>query len=120
MAKKSALSALESTSLEHTVVYNGYFLDYFGTPGLKSYMDDVAFFVDVTNNAAAIPGSGEVSVVFKHSFDVGRFVAALLEWPSWPEEAVIIGDKLTSHELVNLAEKVKGMLNQPGPGLLAS
>ncbi|KAK2740010.1 NmrA-like family protein [Colletotrichum kahawae] len=108
MAKRSALAALKSTSLEWTVVYNGYFLDYFGTPKVNSYMDDVSFFVDVANNVAAIPGSGEVPVVFTHSFDVARLVAALLEKSKWPEETYIIGDKVTFHEIVRLAEEVKG------------
>ncbi|KAJ0337788.1 hypothetical protein COL922a_006386 [Colletotrichum nupharicola] len=85
MAKKSALAALKSTSLEWTAVYNGYFLDYFGTPKVKTYMDDVSFFVDVANN-----------------------VAALLEKSKWPEETYIIGDKVTFHEMVRLAENVKG------------
>ncbi|KAJ3956610.1 hypothetical protein N0V92_006845 [Colletotrichum tropicale] len=107
IAKKSALAALKSTSLEWTAVFNGYFLDYFGTPKVKSYMDDVSFFVDVANNVAAIPGSGEVPVVFTHSFDVARLVAALLEKDKWPEETYIIGDKVTFHEMVRLAEKVK-------------
>ncbi|OLN89233.1 Pinoresinol reductase 2-like protein 1 [Colletotrichum chlorophyti] len=107
-AKKSALVALKSTSLQWTTVYNGYFLDYFGTPRMKSYVDQVAFFVDMANNAAAIPGSGEVPVVFTQTFDVGRFVAAMLEQPNLPQETYIIGDKLTFNELVRLAEEIKG------------
>ncbi|KAF9875398.1 hypothetical protein CkaCkLH20_07218 [Colletotrichum karsti] len=109
MAKKSALTALKATSLEWTAIYNGYFLDYFGTPKLKSYMDDVAFFVDVANNVAAIPGSGEVTVAFAHTSDVGRFVARLLEHPGWSPETYIIGDKATFHDVVRLAEEVKGV-----------
>ncbi|KAF0316086.1 hypothetical protein GQ607_016695 [Colletotrichum asianum] len=88
MAKKSALATLKSTSLEWTAVYNGYFLDYFGTPKVKSYMDDVP-------------------VVFTHSFDVARLVAALLEKSKWPAETYIIGDKVTFHEMLRLAEEVK-------------
>ncbi|KAI8308619.1 Oxidoreductase BOA1 [Colletotrichum sp. SAR11_59] len=60
MAKKSALATLKSTSLEWTAVYNGYFLDYFGTPKSK-----------------------------------------------WPAETYIIGDKVTFHEMLRLAEEVK-------------
>ncbi|KAL0932305.1 NmrA-like family protein [Colletotrichum truncatum] len=108
MAKRSALTALESTSLQWTVIYNGFFLDYFGTPKVKSYMDDVAFFVDIKSNMAAIPGSGEVPVVFTHTFDVGRFIAALLESHTWAAETYIIGDKATFHQVVRLAEEVKG------------
>ncbi|KAF6810013.1 Pinoresinol reductase 2-like protein 1 [Colletotrichum musicola] len=47
-------------------------------------------------------------VVFTHNFDVGRFDVALLGRPSWSEETVIIGNKLTFHELASLAEKAKG------------
>lgn len=112
MAKKSALAALKSTSLEWTTVFNGYFLEYFGTPKVKSYMDDASFFVDVANNVAAIPGSGEVAVVFTHSFDVARLVAALLGKDKWPEETYIIGDKVTFHAMVRLAEKVKGKYSE--------
>ncbi|OHW97499.1 NmrA-like family protein [Colletotrichum incanum] len=108
MAKKAALTTLKTTSLEWTVVYNGFFLDYFGTPRVKSYMDDVAFFIDVANDAASIPGSGDVPVVFTHTFDVARFVAALLEHTDWRPESYIIGDKLTFNDLVRLAEKIKG------------
>ncbi|KAK7418910.1 hypothetical protein QQX98_003613 [Neonectria punicea] len=108
MAKKAAQAGLESSSLEWTTVYNGYFLDYFGTPKAKSYLDDIAFFIDMANNAAAIPGSGNTPVVFTHSFDVAKFVAAALNLPEWSRESYIIGDKLTWNELLRLAEEVKG------------
>ncbi|GKT56081.1 NmrA-like family protein [Colletotrichum tofieldiae] len=108
MAKKAALETLKTASLQWTIVYNGFFLDYFGTPQVKSYMDDVAFFIDVANDVASIPGSGEVPVVFTHTFDVARFVAALLEHPNWRPESYIIGDKITFNDLVRLAEEIKG------------
>lgn len=99
---------MEATSLEWTAVYNGFFLDYFGTPRVKSYVDDVAFFIDVANDTASVPGSGDVPIVFTHTFDIGRFIAALLELPKWRAESYIIGDKLTFNELVHIAEEVKG------------
>ncbi|TQN70094.1 Oxidoreductase BOA1, partial [Colletotrichum shisoi] len=90
IAKKTAVEALKKTSLEWTAVYNGFFLDYFGTPRVKSYMDDVAFFADLANNVASIPGSGNVPVVFTHTSDVARFIAGV-----------------TFHEVVRMAEDVK-------------
>lgn len=108
IAKKTALEALKKTSLEWTAVYNGFFLDYFGTPRIKSYMDDVAFFVDLANNFASIPGSGNVPVVFTHTSDVARFIAEFLEHPNWRSESYIIGDRVTFNEIVRMAEDVKG------------
>jgi hypothetical protein len=63
----------------------------------------------MAGNAAAIPGSGDVPVVFTYSFDVGRFIAALLSQPRWEKESVIIGDKITWNEFLHLAEGVKGV-----------
>lgn len=47
-------------------------------------------------------------VVFTYSFDIGRFVAALLGEDKWEKESVIIGDKLTWNEFLAIAEDVKG------------
>ncbi|KAF4464319.1 Nmra-like family [Fusarium albosuccineum] len=107
MAKKSALVELESSSLEWTTIYNGYFLDYFGIPKVKSYIDDIALFIDMPENTAVIPGSGEVPVVFTHTFDVAKFVAALLDSAKWPREVHIIGDRLTWNEMLKLAEEFR-------------
>ncbi|KAG7426751.1 Oxidoreductase BOA1 [Fusarium oxysporum f. sp. raphani] len=109
MAKKAATEQLEATSLEWTKVYNGYFLDYYGTPKLKSYMDDISFSIDMRNNFAALPGSGEVPVVFTHTFDVARFVAAALDLPVWERTSWIIGDRITWNDLAKQAQDVKGV-----------
>lgn len=108
MAKKAAIKALEASSLEWTRVYNGYFLDYYGTPKFKSYLDDISFFIDVRNNFAALPGSGETPVVFTHSFDVAKFVAAALDLPKWEQTSWIVGDRITWNEFAKQAQEVKG------------
>ncbi|KAG7410207.1 Oxidoreductase BOA1 [Fusarium oxysporum f. sp. raphani] len=109
MAKKAATEQLEATSLEWTKVYNGNFLDYYGTPKLKSYMDDISFSIDMRNNFAALPGSGEVPVVFTHTFDVARFVAAALDLPVWERTSWIIGDRITWNDLAKQAQEAKGV-----------
>jgi hypothetical protein len=106
-SKLEVMGCLETLSLEHTVFYTGYFFDYY-TLELPTYMQPVAFVLDIPKNAAAIPGSGEVPVVFTHTWDVAKFVAAYAEKPRWDHEAFVIGDKLTLNELVRLAEEVKG------------
>lgn len=106
--KIGIIKALESTSLEYTSVLNGYFLDYFFVPKVKSYMPPMALALDIANDFAAIPGSGDVPVVFTHTFDVARFVAALVGQPTWEKESYIIGDRVTWNEFLRLAEEAKG------------
>jgi hypothetical protein len=107
--KVAAAAKLRSTkTLEYTFVSNGFFLDYYGLPKVKSYLQPFVFAVDVANNTAAIPGTGDVPIVFTHTFDVARFVAALVGEPKWSERSIIIGDKKTWNEFVALAEDVKG------------
>ncbi|KAL3444832.1 NAD(P)-binding protein [Aspergillus insuetus] len=108
--KVAADAKLRSTkSLEYTSVSNGFFLDYYGLPKLKSYLQPFVFAVDVANNTAAIPGTGDVPIVFTHTFDVARFVAALVGEPNWPERSIVIGDKKSWNEFVAIAEDVKGV-----------
>lgn len=103
------LKAVESTSLEYTAVLIGYFLDFFVLPRVKSYLDPLPIVLDVANNAAAIPGSGSVPVVFTHTFDVARFTVALLTLPKWEKESYVIGDRLTWNEFLDLVEEAKGV-----------
>lgn len=100
---------METTSLEWTAVLNGYFLDYYGAPKVKTYMPPMALFIDLYSNFAAIPASGDVPVVFTHTFDVGKFVAALLTKDKWEKESYIIGDKVTLNDFVRIAEDIKGI-----------
>ncbi|KAJ4313871.1 hypothetical protein N0V94_006737 [Neodidymelliopsis sp. IMI 364377] len=106
-AKIKAFSALSASNLEYTVVLNGFFLDYFGIPHIKSYLPSFPFFLDIANNAASIPASGDVPITFTYSFDVGRFVGKLLEESKWEKESVIVGDQLTWNQFLALAEDVK-------------
>lgn len=106
--KSAYLNALEDTSLEYTSVVNGLFLDYYVVPHVKSYLPPLALAIDIANKTAAIPGSGDVPVVFTYSFDVGNFVAALLAQSSWQKESYIIGDKVTLNELLAIAEEARG------------
>ncbi|KAH7303785.1 hypothetical protein B0I35DRAFT_364368 [Stachybotrys elegans] len=105
-SKLEVMSCLETLSLEYTIFYTGYFFDYY-TLELPTYMQPIAFMLDIPNNTAAIPGSGEVPIVFTHTWDVAKFVAAYAEKPQWDREAYVIGDKITFNELVRLAEEVK-------------
>lgn len=108
-SKLDILAALEATStLEYTTVLNGYFVDCWVAPKVKSYQDPLPLVVDIPNNFAAIPGSGNELVTFTHTFDIALFVAALVEAPKWEEESYIIGDKVTWNQFVQYAEEAKG------------
>lgn len=106
--KQASRHALEASNLEWTLVYNGYFMDYFGMPRLPSYLAPYVALIDIPGNAAAIPGDGNRPVTFTHTSDVGRFVAALVGFEEWEPVNYIIGDKMTLNEAVKIAEGAKG------------
>lgn len=108
-AKITILEALQATSLEYTTVINGFFADYFVTPKIPSHMGSFPIVLDVVNNTAAIPGSGNVPVVFTHTTDVARFTAKLLNLRKWPSASYVVGEKLTWNEFLSLVEEAKGV-----------
>lgn len=107
-SKLDAVDALEKTSLEFTLFYVGYFLDFWGYPRVKTYQRQNLIAVDIEHNKAAIPGSGDVPVVFTHTLDVAKFVTASLGLPKWEKESYVIGDTVTWNEFVRIVEDVKG------------
>lgn len=108
-SKLEAVAELEkSSTLEYTLFYVGYFLDFWGYPRVKSYQRQNIIAVDIEGEVAAIPGSGETPVVFSHTLDVAEFVAASLELPRWDRESYAIGDRVTWNEFVRIVEDVKG------------
>ncbi|KAH7254699.1 hypothetical protein FSOLCH5_011310 [Fusarium solani] len=107
-AKLAVTAALEKTNLEHTSWLIGYFADYYIAPHLPSHMTILRVVIDMANNAAAIPGSGDVPVAFTYTVDLAKFVSASLSLPKWQPETYLVGDKLTWNQLLALAEAAKG------------
>ncbi|RMJ20300.1 hypothetical protein CDV36_000112 [Fusarium kuroshium] len=107
-AKLAITAALEKTSLEYTSWLTGYFADYYIAPHLPSHMTILRVVIDMENNAAAIPGSGDVPVAFTYTVDLAKFVAASLSLSKWQPETYLAGDKLTWNQLLKLAETAKG------------
>lgn len=108
-ARIGIIHALEATSLEYTAIINGFFSDYWFAPHVKTHMGTLPMVLDIPNNTAAIPGSGEVPVVFTHTTDIAKYVAALLDSPKWEKESYIIGDKVTWNEFLRMVEAAKGV-----------
>ncbi|EAW24540.1 NmrA-like family protein [Aspergillus fischeri NRRL 181] len=109
----NAIELLKESGLQWTVFLNGIFLDYFGPPELKSHLKPNVFVLDMKNRVAAIPGNGNVPVSFTYSYDLARFVVAALDLEEWQEESRVVGDTLTWHEFVALAEEIRGQCLYP-------
>ncbi|KAF5574345.1 hypothetical protein FPANT_11811 [Fusarium pseudoanthophilum] len=84
-ARGRTLVELRKTDLEWTRFDNGFFLDYYGPPTFKSYMQRVAWAIDIANKKAGIPGTGNEPMTFTYTFDVAKFVVAALDLPKWEE-----------------------------------
>lgn len=110
--KRHAITALQKTHLEYTVIYNGLFTDYYATPAIKTYLPAMPFYVDLEHNTAAIPGLGNTPIAFIHTFDLAKYVDLILDFETWETEYCVIGDKLTWNEFVDYAQTIKGLRPQ--------
>ncbi|GME33561.1 NmrA-like family protein [Neofusicoccum parvum] len=70
--QKAAIELLQKSKLQWTVFYIGYIMDYFGVPHINTRMVGPPVFVDVANNVAALPGTGNEPIVLTYSFDLAR------------------------------------------------
>ncbi|KPM41025.1 hypothetical protein AK830_g5565 [Neonectria ditissima] len=105
----AAYAELERTSLEWTAFNNGWFLEYYGMPHVKTNIQQTTFVVDMANKTASIPGTGKELMTFTYSLDVAKFVVEALDLPKWDHDTFVIGDKMTWEEFVKLAEEARGM-----------
>ncbi|KAL6872128.1 NAD(P)-binding protein [Trichoderma novae-zelandiae] len=106
--REDTIIELRKTSLEWTRVANGYFMDYYGYPHVKTYLQPLFFVVDVPNKAAGIPGTGNEVLAFTYTQDVAKFTVASLSLPKWEEVTYIYGEKSTFNKLLALAEEARG------------
>ncbi|KAG9498264.1 hypothetical protein J7337_011160 [Fusarium musae] len=107
-ARGRTLVELRKTNLEWTRFDNGFFLDYYGPPTLKSYMQRVAWAIDIANKKAGIPGTGNEPMTFTYTFDVAKFVVAALDLPQWEELMYCYGEKTTWNKFLKQAEDAIG------------
>jgi hypothetical protein len=106
--KVQIIEAVKKTNLEWTGVQPGLFTDFYVSPKVKSYLQPLDLVIDIRNAAAGVPGTGNEPVVFTHTFDVAKYVAELvLSKERWTETSIIVGDKLTWNEFVEIAEQVR-------------
>ncbi|KAH0841194.1 NmrA-like family protein [Fonsecaea pedrosoi] len=103
-----AASLLESSSLQYTRISCGWFMDYWGMPHVKTHLSDYSWAIDVFNRKAGIPGDGANVLSLTLIGDVARAILLLLEAEDWPEWTFAVGDSVTFHEFVSIAERVRG------------
>lgn len=102
------IDELRKTSLTFMSIISGWFVDYYGTPLLQSHAHRYPMFVDIENKRAAIPGSGNEAIAFTRLIDIARYVVHALDLTDWPQKGYIIGDSVTWHEFIQLAEQARG------------
>lgn len=109
-AKVKVIERVSQTNLEWTGVQNGLFIDLYTSPKAPSYFQPMAMVVDIQGNTASIPGTGDEPITFTHTYDLAKFVVALvLSKERWEKVSVVIGDKITWNEFVTIAEEAKGV-----------
>ncbi len=99
---------LRKSNLEWTRFNQGFCLDYYGMPHVKSYLAPLTFVVDMASKTAAIPGTGDEPMTLTYSFDLAKFVVASLGLPRWEEESYCAGEKTTWNKFVKGAEEILG------------
>ncbi|KAI8723005.1 NmrA domain-containing protein [Fusarium sp. LHS14.1] len=105
--KIEAVKRLRSTSMESTRFMIGFLMDYYGAPAELPPVLPLAVVLDMENNKAALPVTGDDKVTLTHSETIGKFVAASLDLKEWPEKSWIIGDTLTWREALGFVESTR-------------
>ncbi|KAM6521650.1 hypothetical protein FSOLCH5_006406 [Fusarium solani] len=105
--KIEAFKKLQSTGMESTRFMIGFLMDYYGAPAELPPVLPLAVVLDIENNKAALPVTGDNKVTLTHSETIGKFVAASLDLKEWPEKSWIIGDTLTWREALGLVESTR-------------
>lgn len=93
--------------MESTRFIIGFLMDYYGAPAELPPVLPLAVVLDIENNKAALPVTGEDKVTLTHSETIGKFVAASLDLKEWPEKSWIIGDTLTWREALGFVESTR-------------
>ncbi|RYP09065.1 hypothetical protein DL765_008587 [Monosporascus sp. GIB2] len=108
------IEALRKTDLEWTQIHNGLFLDYYGMPHVETYLTPLVFAVDIAHKTAAIPGAtGDETISFTYTKDLGKFVVAALNLPKWDQALHCYSDNATWNQLIQTAEETTGEHQTP-------
>ncbi|KAM0548764.1 hypothetical protein ACHAPJ_009760 [Fusarium lateritium] len=104
----AATEKLRESGLQWSRFANGFFMDYYGRPHVKTHLPDAKWIVDVEGCSAVVPGTGEELITFTYTYDVARAIVLLLDLPEWPEYCFIGGDDITANQMIKIAEHARG------------
>lgn len=103
---------------EFTKFNCGIFMNYYGFGNPKpdggrahGHLKQFPYIINIKEGVADIPGDGNLKVSSTTAEDVGRFTAAAMQLTSWPEESTMSGDVMTVNEVVEIAERITGVLH---------
>ena len=107
--KVPVVEKVKASGIEYTLFTNGLFMEYFASPQkASSSLPAQTAGVDFNKGQAKFVGTGDEPLCVTSAEDVGRFVAAALDFDKWEERSTMIGSRTTWNELVRLGEKVRG------------
>ncbi|EFY91756.1 NmrA family transcriptional regulator [Metarhizium acridum CQMa 102] len=78
----AAIEELLKTELQYTRFIASTFMDYFGPRKAPSQLTVLPLFIDHESREATISGGRNTPVALTHSTDVGKFIAAALDFPT--------------------------------------
>lgn len=102
------VEAIKKTNLKYTRVVKWFFMDYWGVPYLKTYLNHFPWAIVVDQCRAGIPGSGNDILSMTYSFDLAEFIVRMLDVDEWPEISVLSGQDVTFNQLLKWAEDARG------------
>lgn len=97
------------TSLEWTQFHYRVFLDYFDLPFLRSNIRPITLQIDIENKEAAIPETGDDLISWTYTFDLARYVEAIVVLPKWSIEFFCHSDTCSFKQVTKLAEYVRSV-----------
>lgn len=121
---RTALSRLhqhEASGMRFTVFTCGVLYERFAPGGMAASQiglrSDIGqegdYVMDFRRRTAQIPyrntAGQPATICMTSAHDVGRFVVAALDLPSWPREFRVRGERMSVQEVVAIAERVQGM-----------
>jgi uncharacterized protein YbjT (DUF2867 family) len=112
--KEAVWEAVQKSGLEYTRFINGVWLNTWAPNaprdeaiGRAGYQGP-EFLIDLKGGSILIPGDGSNKITVTDMRDIGKYVAAALDFEKWDEDSFIVGEKLSLNELAAKAEKITG------------
>ncbi|THU82671.1 NAD(P)-binding protein [Dendrothele bispora CBS 962.96] len=102
---------------EFTKFVCGIFMNHLGFGNPKpngsqalGHLRSFPYIVDISNGTADVPGDGNDKIWYTTAEDVGRFVAEATQLDEWPEESTMVGDVVTTNQVIEMVERISGEL----------